>query len=40
MVLVIKNCRFVDRNGEFNIKIEDGKITDISKKQETEIATE
>ena len=31
MVLVIKNCRFVDRNGEFNIKIEDGKITDISK---------
>lgn len=31
MVLVIKNCRFVDRKGEYNIKIEDGKITDISK---------
>lgn len=31
MDLVIKNCRLVDKTGEFYIKIEDGKITDISK---------
>ena len=26
MDLVIKNCRLVDRLGEYNIKVEDGKI--------------
>ena len=31
MDLVIKNCRLVDKNGEFYIKIENGKIADISK---------
>ena len=31
MDLVIKNCRLVDRIGEYHIKINDGKITDISK---------
>ena len=31
MDLVIKNCRLVDRLGEYNIKVEDGKIADISK---------
>ncbi len=31
MDLVLKNCRFVDKAGEYNIKIEDGKIADISK---------
>lgn len=31
MDLVIKNCRFVDKTGEFYIKVEDGKILDISK---------
>lgn len=31
MDLIIKNCRLVDKTGEFYIKIEDGKITDISK---------
>ena len=31
MDLVLKNCRFVDKTGEYNIKIEDGKISDISK---------
>ena len=31
MDLVIKNCRLVDRTGEYYIKIDDGKITDISK---------
>ena len=31
MDLVIKNCKLVDRSGEYNIKVEDGKITDISK---------
>ena len=31
MDLVLKNCRFVDNTGEYNIKIEDGKISDISK---------
>ena len=31
MDLVIKNCRLADKAGEFYIKIEDGKIADISK---------
>lgn len=31
MSTIIKNCKFVDENGEYNIKIENGKITDISK---------
>lgn len=31
MDLVIKNCRLVDESGEFYIKINDGKIEDISK---------
>ena len=31
MDLVIKNCRLVDEMGEYYIKINDGKITDISK---------
>ncbi|WP_458403059.1 dihydroorotase [Methanobrevibacter sp.] len=31
MDLVIKNCRLIDKIGEFYIKIENGKITDISK---------
>ena len=31
MDLVIKNCRLVDRIGEHYIKVDDGKITDISK---------
>ncbi len=31
MDLVIKNCRLVDRPGEYFIKIDDGKISDISK---------
>ena len=31
MDLVIKNCRLVDKAGQFHIKVEDGKITDISK---------
>ncbi|WP_458453629.1 dihydroorotase [Methanobrevibacter sp.] len=32
MDLVLKNCRLVDKAGEYYIKIDDGKITDISKK--------
>jgi len=31
MDLVIKNCRFVDKPGEFYIKVDEGKIVDISK---------
>ena len=31
MDLVIKNCKLVDKAGEYNIKVEDGKIADISK---------
>ena len=31
MDLVLKNCRFADKDGEFFIKVEDGKIADISK---------
>ncbi|WP_295114359.1 dihydroorotase family protein [uncultured Methanobrevibacter sp.] len=31
MDLVIKNCRLVDKAGEYFIKVNDGKITDISK---------
>ena len=31
MDLVIKNCRMVDKLGEYNIKVEHGKIADISK---------
>ena len=31
MDLVLKNCRLIDEIGEYHIKIEDGKITDISK---------
>ncbi|WP_405276529.1 dihydroorotase [Methanobrevibacter sp.] len=31
MDLVLKNCKLVDETGEFNIKIEDGKIANISK---------
>ena len=31
MDLVIKNCRLVDKTGEFYIKIENGKIAEISK---------
>ena len=31
MDLVIKNCKLVDKDGQFHIKVEDGKITDISK---------
>lgn len=31
MDLVIKNCRLIERPGEYFIKVEDGKITDISK---------
>lgn len=32
MDLVIKNCRLVDKPGEYYIKIDEGKISDISKK--------
>lgn len=32
MDLVIKNCRFIDETGEFYIKVENGKIANISKK--------
>ena len=31
MDLVIKNCKLIDNDGEFFIKVEDGKISDISK---------
>jgi dihydroorotase len=31
MDLVLKNCKLVDKNGEYFIKAENGKITDISK---------
>ena len=31
MDLIIKNCRLVGKLGDYNIKVEDGKITDISK---------
>ena len=31
MDLVLKNCKLVDEIGEYYIKIDDGKITDISK---------
>ncbi|MDO5861057.1 dihydroorotase family protein [Methanobrevibacter sp.] len=31
MGLVIKNCKLVDKTGEYYIKIDEGKITDISK---------
>lgn len=31
MDLVLKNCRLVDQAGEYHIKVEDGKISDISK---------
>ena len=31
MDLVIKNCKFVDKAGQFHIKVKEGKITDISK---------
>jgi dihydroorotase len=31
MDLVLKNCKFVDKIGEYDIKIEDGKIAQISK---------
>ena len=31
MDLVIKNCKLVDKPGEYYIKVEEGKITDISK---------
>lgn len=31
MGLVIKNCKFVDKAGQFHIRVEDGKIKDISK---------
>ncbi len=31
MSLVIKNCKLVDKIGEYNIKVENGKICDISK---------
>ena len=31
MDLVIKNCKLVDKIGEYYIKVEDGKIADISK---------
>lgn len=31
MNLVIKNCKLVDKIGEYNIKVENGKISDISK---------
>ena len=29
--LVIKNCKLIDENGEFNIGVDDGKITEITK---------
>ena len=29
--LVIKNCKLIDKNGEFNIGVDDGKITEITK---------
>ena len=29
--LVLKNCKLIDKNGEYYIKMNDGKITDISK---------
>lgn len=32
MDLVIKNCRLVDKTGEYYIKVENGKISEISKK--------
>ena len=32
MDLVIKNCKLVDKAGEYFIRVDDGKITDISKK--------
>ena len=31
MDLVIKNCRLIDKTGEYHIKVEDGKISEISK---------
>ena len=31
MDLVLKNCKLVDKNGEYSIKVENGKITNISK---------
>ena len=31
MDLVIKNCKMVDKIGEYSIKVENGKITEISK---------
>lgn len=31
MDLVIKNCRLVDKPGEYHIKVEDGRITEISR---------
>ena len=31
MDLIIKNCKFIDETGEFYIKVENGKIADISK---------
>ncbi len=31
MDLVIKNCKFVDKEGEYNIAVKDGKIAEISK---------
>ena len=38
MDLVIKNCRFVDKPGEFYIKVDEGKIVDISTlKSKTEV---
>ena len=30
MDLIIKNCKFIDETGEFYIKVENGKIADIS----------
>ena len=29
--LVIKNCKLIDKNGEYNIGVDDGKITEITK---------
>ena len=31
MDLLLRNCRLVDKSGEYFIKIEEGKIADISK---------
>ena len=31
MDLVLKNCKLINKNGQYHIKVKDGKISDISK---------